>query len=161
MDQNTLIAVISTVIALLATATSLVSARAALRAASASERSALAVERSEHRARQPRLSVHPVGPVASNATIAMYHIRNDGPEPLDQVIVFRPVTGDGIRYDVGSTEADFVDETPLGPLALGEQKLVKLSVGPAIELPEFRVVARAYVNDEHWDTLTVLPSPRI
>lgn len=160
VDLNSVIAVISTVIALLATAVSLVSARAAGRSASASERSALVVERSEHRTRQPRLSVHPIGPFASNATIAMYYIRNDGVEPLDLVIVFRPVTDDSVRYRVGSTEADFVDETHLGPLGLGEQRLVKLEVGPSAELPEFRVVTRAFVNDEHWDALLVLPTPR-
>ncbi len=160
VDQSTVIAIVTTVLTFLATATSLVSAMAARKAVSASERSASAAEQSNHRARTPQLTIQVVLPIPADTTIALYRVRNDGPEALDAVVIQRPLTDDGVIYGVGSTEPDFVDETDLGPMSLGERKLLKLSVGPATELPEFRVVIRGSVRGEHWDVVRVLPSPR-
>lgn len=157
------------VIAGLAAAAAIVSAIYAIlsrldaaRSATAADRSAAAAEAAERRAREPHLAILLTVPSPDPVDRVIYRIRNDGPQDLDSVVIFRPEPGDGVVYRLAVTgsAAGFQNEIELGPLALNRESSFTLSCGAGTDLPEFRVRIRCTAGQEHWDLIEVLPPPR-
>ncbi|MHB1615540.1 MAG: hypothetical protein ACYCYA_14730 [Actinomycetes bacterium] len=77
-------------LAVAALAVSLVSALFSFLAVRAAARSADAAKSSDRRARAPQLAVSLDHPTPAPDTWAIYRVRNDGPQDLDDVVVYRP-----------------------------------------------------------------------
>ncbi len=160
------------------------SARAATSSASASTRSADAAERSaieahrssdmaeaaDRRARKPKLDIRRTGPAGADLSDrVIYQVRNDGPQDLDSLVVYRPRVPaapgvpDGIKYQLAVTggAADWSeDEIELGPLLLTQVASLTLSCGAAMTLPEFRVKIECRAGADRWEMTASLPKPR-
>ncbi len=93
----------------------------------------------------------------------IYRLRNDGPQDLSSVTIFRPRPADQIKYHIaktGASEGWAEDQITYGPLALTQELHFTLSCGSAETLPEFRVRIKAQSGDDAWELVEVLPSPR-
>jgi len=126
---------VATVIAVIAIVVALISAGFAKRAANANRSQDL-------QGRTPRLRIFLDNPAPPPLDRVIYRIRNDGPQDLESVRIFRPRTSDGIRYELAVTGANLgwaTDEIELGPLAVTSEARFTLSCGAAIEPPEFVV----------------------
>jgi hypothetical protein len=88
----------ATILSILALVVAAASALFAFWAYRASRQSADAATSSERRERQPRLAVEIEAPAPPPTNMAIYRVRNDGPEDLDAVVVFRPQLKDSIIY---------------------------------------------------------------
>jgi hypothetical protein len=133
------------------------------RSAKAAARSAGAAESADRRARTPRLTVTLSGPVADLSDRAIYRVRNDGPQDLDQVIVYRPRPPDRIEYHLavtGSGEGWADDQISLGPIAITQEARLTLSCGASAVLPEFLVRIECRSGPDKWTLTERLPSPR-
>lgn len=132
---------------------------AAERAAKAAEREADAAASAERRATQPRFHVAPQGRL-DNATSAIFLVRNDGPQDLDRLMVFRPRPDDGIRYPVAPVGADWSDdEADLGPIRMGQSTKFVLAIGSATKRPEFRVRFVTTRGGVTWEEVVLLKLP--
>jgi len=145
------------------------SVRQATRSADAAEasavharRSADAAEAAIHDQHAPRLKVwlDGLGPEA-DIPRAFYTVRNDGPQDLDAVTVYRPRPSGTVGYWVGPPGlATAGEQVSLGALALGGQALFTLFyVYRTGELPEFAVPIECRKDKERWQLLEVLPPP--
>ena len=134
----------------------------ALRSAQASERSASIAEAADHRARVPQIDVllSQSAPVPTDRVI--YQVRNNGPQDLDDIIVYRPRPSDRITYPVAITGSGgwAADEIHLGSIALGLEARFTLCCGVAEDLPEFRVRIECCSGEESWTITCLLPPPR-
>lgn len=126
------------------------------------KRQADAAEVILHDQHKPHLFIEITGPPQSEQIPwAYYSVRNDGPQDLDEVTVYRPLTTDGIVYRIGYIgQKTVAEELSLGALALGRQVSFALQCGAAPELPPFWVKIECRKGEERWQLLDLLPSPR-
>lgn len=134
--------------------------RSSSRSAAAADRSARAAEATDRRQRAPTFAFlldHPGG-----GDRIIYRVRNDGPQDLEHVLMYRPKPPDRITYPLAVTgRGDWVDdEVELGPLRMGEEAKVTLCCGVAKTLPQFRVRIACSAGEDRWEGVLVLPSPR-
>jgi hypothetical protein len=135
--------------------------RDASRSARAATRSAHAAEAADRRARTPQLDIVLSNPAPTPIDRVIYRVRNDGPQDLDDLIIYRPRPTDGITYPIAVTGRDFADdEIHLGPVALAQEAQFTLCCGAAAELPEFRVRIECLSGHESWTMTCLLPPPR-
>ena len=137
--------------------------RLARRSAAASERSAQAAEAVDRRARTPRIVMLLDYPAPAPIDRVIYRFRNDGPEDLNSVVVYRPRPLDGITYPIawtGRSNGWAEDEIEVGPLGLGQETRITLCCSAAQDLPEFRVRVECRAASDSWTLLETLPSPR-
>jgi hypothetical protein len=152
----TALSVAAIAVALFSLAVSIWSAKSSARSADASQ----AVDRRE---RTPILSVLLNHPAPAPDDRVIYRVRNDGPQDLGSVKLFRPRPPDGIAYPLARTGdpggwAD--DQVELGPLAMTQEAAVTFCCGAGEDLPIFRLRAVCRSADDTWDLLLVLPDPR-
>jgi hypothetical protein len=139
------------------------SAKAADQSAKAADRSATAAESADRRARTPQLAVMLSGPFVDLSDRVIYRVRNDGPQDLDEVVVYRPRPPDNIEYHLavtgpGAGWAD--DQISLGPIAITQEALFTLSCGVSPTLPEFLVRIECRSGADQWTLNEQLPTPR-
>lgn len=132
------------------------------KSADASVRSARAAEASDYRARTPQLAILLDVPEPAPNDRVIYRIRNDGPQGVDSLIMYRPKPPNGIKYPLAVTSrTDWMDdEIELGPLGLGEENRFTLCCSSTPELPEFRVMIRCKAGVDVWEMSSLLPPPR-
>lgn len=149
------VAVTSVLIALLARRDSFRSAAAALRSADAAE----AVDR---RSRTPQLDITLRHPAPAPVDRVIYNVRNDGPQDLDDMIIYRPRPTDRITYPIAATgRGDYADdEIHFGTLPLTQEVMFTLCCGASDEVPEFRVRIECVAGEETWTLTQLLPTPR-
>lgn len=121
---------------------------------------ARAATNADLRARRPVLGVSLHELVSSADTTALFYVENSGSEDLDSVVVFRPMTEDGVRYPVAKLGGEFGDQAELGPLEIKAKQGVVLSIGSAESLPEFRLRIRSRIGKDTWEDAHVLKDPR-
>jgi hypothetical protein len=135
----------------------------ARQSAQASDRSAKAAEATDRRARTPQLRFFIDHPVEAPIENVIYRVRNEGPQDLDRITVFRPKPPDGITYAIAVTGAGTgysADEIQLGPLALTKEARLTFCCGAAEDLPEYLVRVECAAGDDEWTLSLALPSPR-
>jgi hypothetical protein len=121
---------------------------------------AKAAKNEDLRARRPTLVVTLDQAVNSQTPTAVYYIENQGREDLDSVVVYRPVTEDGVKYQVAKMGTDFGDSAEVGPLEIKAKQALVLSIGTAESLPEFRVRIKCRIGKDVWEDAHVLEDPR-
>jgi hypothetical protein len=126
------------------------------------KRQADAAEATLHDQRTPHLVIELTGPPPSEQVPwGYYSVRNDGPQDLDEVTVYRPLTTDGIVYRIGYIGQKTVpEELSIGAIMLGREASFALQCGAAQELPPFRVKIECRKGAERWQLLEVLEPPR-
>lgn len=149
------VAIISLLIAVLAR-------RDSARSAMAASRSADAAEAVDRRSRTPRLHITLRHPAPAPVDRIIYNVRNDGPQDLDELIIYRPRPTDHITYPIAATgRGDYADdEVHFGPLPLTQEVMFTLCCGAGSELPEFRVRIDCVAGSDAWTLTQLLPSPR-
>jgi hypothetical protein len=152
----------ATGIAIAALAVSIVSAVAAFLSWRASSRSAAAAEAADRRAREPQLTILLDNPAPAPVDRVIYHVRNEGPQDLDSIVIYRPLPPDKIVYHIAVTgeNSGWMDEIDLGPMSLTEEGRFTLSCGSARDLPDFRVRIECKAGSDRWPLSRVLPPPR-
>ena len=139
------------------------SADAAEESAVAAGRSAAAAESADRRERQPHLSIVLDYPQPAPGDRVIYRVRNDGPQDLDSLLIYRPQPTDRVIYGLaltGDAAGWAADEIELGAIAVTKEGRFTLSCGPAIDLPEFRVRIVCRAGPDEWLLSHVLPPPR-
>ena len=140
---------------------SLISAIVAILAKRDSSRSAHVAEAADHRARTPQLEIILSEPAPVPINRVIYRLRNDGPQDLEDIVIYRPRLPDQIIYPVAVTGSDWAeDEIHLGPVALGQEVRFTFCCGIAAKLPEFRVRIYCLAENKTWPLTRLLPSPR-
>lgn len=137
--------------------------RHAKRSAGASDRSALAAEAIDRRARTPKLAIVLDNPAPAPNDRVIYRLRNEGPQDLDSIVVYRPKPPDGIVYPIawtGRSNGWVDDDVDVGPVAMGQETRITLCCGAAADLPEFSVRIECQAAADSWMLLEALPSPR-
>lgn len=120
-----------------------------------------AQEAEDRRARSPRLAIGPQH-AGDGATSVIYVVRNDGPQDLDSLVIYRPRPHDGITYPIAKTGSDWAtDEVELGPLAMTQEAHFTLCVGAASPMPAFRVRITCRSGRDTWDLAETLEEPSI
>ena len=125
--------------------------------------SASAAEAVDRRERTPHRRLPLDYPTEAPIENVLYRLRNEGPEDLDRVTVFRPKPLDGITYPIVVTGAGAgyaEDEIDLGPLALTRNVRFTLCCGAAEEPPEPLVRVECAAGDDEWTLSLASPSPR-
>jgi hypothetical protein len=126
-------------------------------------RSADAAEKTLRDEHKPLLSIDIDRP-GEQGDRAIYRVRNDGPQDLDEVVIYRPRPPDRIEYHIAVTGGGggwAEDEITLGGLRLTQQARFTLSCGNAPTLPEFRVRIECRSGKDRWSIPYLLPSPRV
>lgn len=160
MSASVVVAVVTTIVSVISAVAALVSAHASKTASSAADRSAKVAERADHRTRTPDLVVtRRTQPGTDDHTQMMYRVRNDGPQSLTSIIVHGPVTERSVIYKIASNTKAWAGNVDLGPLVLGAEVDLKLSVGQGQELPDFRVRITCSTDEETWELLRDLEIP--
>ena len=152
----------SVALSVVALLVAIASAIFASRAVGHAKRSADAAEAAVRDQHTPRLAIDldGLGP-GEQVPQAYYRVRNDGPQDLDEVTVYRPRPADGITYWIGLPGQTGVDDDiNLGALSLGQHARFTLFCGAAAELPEFHVRIECRSGKDRWAMLERLPSPR-
>ena len=91
----------------------------------------------------------------------IYRLRNDGPQDLEDIVIYRPKLPNQITYPIAVTGSGWAeDDIRLGPVELGQEAQFTLCCGIAQELPEFRVLIECNLKNETWKMTKLLPSPR-
>jgi hypothetical protein len=133
----------------------------ARKAVGAAERSAVSAELTERRERTPRLAILLDNPVLAPGDRVIYRVRNDGPQDLDTLTIYRPRPSDRITYPIGKLSETWADDRiEWASLALTEEVSFTLCCGAAIEVPEFRVRVECRSGTDEWTLNELLPSPR-
>ncbi len=144
-----------------ALAVSLVAVFFARVSARAGARSAAAAVASDHRVRTPNLAILHDDPTPAPGDRVIYRVRNDGPQDLEELVVYRPRPPDRIKYPIAVTGGDWADdEVGLGPLALTQEVRFTLCCGSAQDPPDFRVRIMCRAGDDEWEFGALLPNPR-
>jgi hypothetical protein len=166
-----IVSIVSVLLAVLGFLVAIRSARASERSAGAAEgsatdarRSADAAESMDRRERQPNLSIDLEMPVQHPGDSVIYQVRNDGPEDLDAVTIYRPRPPDGIAYPIAVTGAGAGwadDEISLGSLRLTQIASFTLCCGAALVIPEFRARIECRAGKDTWALTRLLPPPRL
>jgi hypothetical protein len=156
------VSIIATVLATVAVLVSLLALRHAKRSADASEDSAEAAKSLERQSRTPALTITLDSPAVAPEDRVLYHVRNDGPQDLTAVTIYRPRTRDRVSYPLGltGTGTGFADDEIVFPLELSAQRTITLCCGGAPKLPEFRVRIVCVAGNDRWDFTQGLPPPR-
>jgi hypothetical protein len=155
--------VLSTILSVAALVLAVVAALYARQSARASDRSAKAAEAADRRARTPQLRLLLDHPVEAPIENVIYRVRNEGPQDLDRITVFRPKPPGGMTYPIAVTGAGAgyaEDEIQLGPLALTKEARFTFCCGAAEELPDFLVRVECAGGPDDWAQSLQLPSPR-
>lgn len=137
--------------------------KASDRSARAADRSASAAESADRLEREPKLPLWLDRPAPAPVDRVIYQIRNDGPQDLSSVVIYRPRPEDGIKYPLAVTgdPASWADDQiDLGPLKVTEQAKFTLCCGGARHLPEFRVRLECKSGSDEWVLSQPLPPPR-
>jgi hypothetical protein len=151
-----LVAITSVVIALLAR-------RDSAKSAVAAARSAEAAEATDRRSRTPQLDIKLRHPAPAPVDRVIYSVRNDGPQDLDDLVIYRPRPTDRITYPIAPTgRGDYADdEIYFGPVSLTQEVMFTLCCGASAELPEFRLRIECVAGEDSWTLTQLLPSPRL
>jgi len=104
---------------------------AADRSAIAAERSADAAQSSDRLSRVPQLDLTLVHPAPPPTDKAIYRVRNDGPQDLSAVTIFRPRPPDRITYPLAITGLSWADDEISFPLKIGDYKEITFCCGAA------------------------------
>src|SRR5205807_4411333 len=113
---------------------------AAKRSAETAKRSAQAAEAADRRARTPKLAILLATPMPAPNNLVIYRVRNDGPQDLEGLVIYRPKPTDRIKYPIAVTGLDFAeDEITFGPVPLTQEVRFTLCCGASDDLPEFRI----------------------
>jgi hypothetical protein len=147
------------IVAVLALIVSLGSATYTRRQATAGESQARAARNADLREREPRLEVTLNEKVGEGDNSALYYLRNLGPQDLESVVIQRPKTDDGVRYEVARLGEAFAGEAELGPLELGHRQGFVLAIGSREYLPSFRVRIVCRAGDDLWESSVELEDP--
>lgn len=129
-----------------------------------SKRSSDAAEAVDRRERTPELTIFLDHPAEAPVDLAIYRIRNDGPQDLDSVTIYRPRPPDRITYPIVATGAGGAgwadDEVALGPLALTAEDRITLCCSAAPTVPDFLVRIECARGKDRWTLTRQLPNPR-
>jgi hypothetical protein len=136
------------------------SADASETSAAAAARSASAAESLDRQGREPMLVIELIDPARLPGDKALYRIRNDGPQDLSLVTVFRPKPPDRIIYPLAITGLGYADDEVDFDLGIGEYIGITFCCGAADQLPEFRVRIDCESGPDQWSFTRVLPFPR-
>ncbi len=119
-------------------------------------------EAAEHRALTPQLEVILSEPAPAPADRVIYRLRNNGPQDLEDIVIYRPRVRDQIIYPIALTGSDdwAKDEIHLGPVELGQDAPFTFCCGVAQELPEFRVRIACNLKNKTWEMTQLLTPPR-
>jgi hypothetical protein len=139
-----------------------IAAAAAVRSSVAAQRSAEAAESSDRQSRQPCLVLALDNPAPAPIDRVIYLVRNDGPQDLESLVIYRPRPPDGTTYPIAITgSGGFApDEIELGPVLLTQQVRFTLCCGPADDPPEFRVRIECRSGTDLWEMSQLLPLAR-
>lgn len=149
------------IVGLVAVVVSVVAAIASVQSARAAERSATAAESSDRQSRRPVLAFFLEQPSPAPNDRVIYRVRNDGPQDLVSLVIYRPKPPDGITYPIAMTGRDFgADEIEVGPLPIAGQARFTLCCGAGEDLPEFQVRVECRAGSDCWETSQVLSPPR-
>ena len=138
-------------VSVLALAVSIAAFVYARRATTATEAQARVAQSADRRAREPRLEAQLKGYARQDDSRAWIEITNHGPIDLDDLIVHRPETEDGVRYPVAAMGGDVGDDADVGPIRRLEKRQFALFVGPRGQRPRFVVRATSVAGDDTWD----------
>ena len=155
--------VLSIIVSVAALLVAFAAALYARQSAQASDRSAKAAEAADRRARTPQLRFFLDHPVEAPIENVIYRVRNEGPQDLVRITVFRPKPPGGITYPIAVTGAGAgyaEDEIQLGPLALTKEARFTFCCGAAEDLPEFLVRVECAAGNDEWKLSLALPFPR-
>lgn len=156
-----IVSAISLIVAFLARRDSSRSAQASERSAKAAEQSAATAQEVDRRARTPQLDLILTDPSPPPTDRVIYKVRNDGPQDLEDIVIYRPRLPNQIIYPVAVTGSDWAeDDIHLGPIVLGQEMQFTFCCGAAPELPEFRVRIECHSENESWEMTRLLPPPR-
>ncbi len=109
-----------------------------------------AAEAADRRARQPHLAFMAEEVTATESSV-VFTVRNDGPQDLGSLLVFRPRPPGGVTYPLAVLGGDFRDDgIELGPLDLNQTAKFVLTTGSSVEPPEFRVRVVARAGSDRW-----------
>jgi hypothetical protein len=133
---------------------------AADRSAIAAERSADAAQSSDRLSRVPQLDITLIHPAPPPSDKAIYRLRNDGPQDLSAVTIFRPRPPDRITYPLAVTGLNWAEDEITFPLKIADYKEITFCCGVADQLPEFRVRIECESGQDGWPLTKVLPPPR-
>ena len=155
------IAVTSLLIGGYATVVAKRSATAADRSARAAEATAQTAKEEDRRARKPVLEVELPERAYANQNIAIFTVRNLGPQDLDTVVIHQPQTDDDLEYQIAITDVGMWDSrVEIAPLAINECVQVTLACGLAAELPTFRLRIECSAGEDKWILSHELPEVR-
>jgi hypothetical protein len=156
------VTIVATALAAIAIVVSIAALRHAKRSADASEASAAAAKSLERQSRTPDLKITLDHPAVAPQDKALYHVRNEGPQDLVSVTIYRPITRDRVTYPLALTGAGegFADDEISFPLPLGTERTITLCCGAAPKPPEFRVRIVCVAGDDKWELTKDLPAPR-
>ena len=132
----------SIVFAVVALIVSFAAALYARQSAVASDRSARPPRPADRRAKYASSAALLDHPAEAPIENVIYRLRNEGPENLDRITVFRPNPPGGITYPIVVTGAGAgyaEDEIELGALALTKEARFTFCCGAAEDLPELLV----------------------
>jgi hypothetical protein len=138
------------------------------KSASAAKASAMAAARSadfagaeDRRARMPVFAIWLSDPAPGTQSIAIYRIRNDGPQDLDSIAISQPLATDQITYRLSHTGHNPTSHPfEIGPLALNEEERLTLECGVNPHLPDFRLRIQCRAGSDSWELPVLLPPPR-
>ncbi len=109
-----------------------------------------AAEAVDRRARQPHLAFMAEEVPATESRV-VFTVRNDGPQDLGSLLVYRPRPSGGVTYPLAVLGQDFQDdEIEIGPLDLNQTAKFVLAIGSSVERPEFRVRVVARAGSDQW-----------
>jgi hypothetical protein len=116
-------------------------------------------EAADRRAREPVLTFA-VRSGNADETRPLFTVRNDGPQDLDSIQIFRPRHPNGVRYPLAMLGGDFADDAiEAGPLALGDDaQFVLARDATAPHALRVRVICRS--GKAEWHSSHELPMPR-
>ena len=139
------------------------SAKAAKDSAEQARRSADAADATERRERRPSLTISRSSTAGYLDDRVLYRIRNDGPQDLDRITIYRPRPPDGVKYPLAVTSdpGGWVDdEIEVGPLRLTQEAQFSLCCGAGVALPDFLVRIECESGEDSWTLTSALPHPR-
>lgn len=112
------------------------------------------------RAREPRLAFS-ADEVPATESKVVFTVRNDGPQDLDSLLVYRPRARGGVTYPLAVLGKNFEeDEVELGPLDLNQEAKFVLAIGSSADPPQFRVRVVAQAGSDRWTLSQHLEVPQ-
>ena len=129
-------------------------------ATASAERAADAAQSTDRQGRTPQLDISLLSPAPSPSDKAIYRVRNDGPQDLSAMTVFRPRPPDRITYPLAITGQNYADDGITFSLNVGDNVDFIFCCGTADHLPLFRVRIECESGPDRWTLSEELPPPR-